>query len=275
MPSRCLARATHALRLPGLWTVALVSLLAAAVPAQARAKGSCKDVPVYATFHPVMIDGTPDTSNGGLFGHTNTANTVYENGVSGTVVLSVCNGTGDFYLNLSSSEWFTYDFSKGLVAGDVSLLPDGTRLTGWVIKVNQVGNLVRYMNASGVLDGTGSGQLDTQMQSTLHRNAYLADYVLYCDGTMLDCSGTRKALANRYSDTSLIRVTVNPSCSSWTIEPLPVPTVADGSSAVAGLLSRTSSKGNATLVSGGQYSIPFKITLTRADGVAGCAGLLQ
>ena len=151
------------------------------------------------------------------------------------------------------------------MSGDRDLLPAGTRLTGWVINVNRVGNLALYTN----------GQLGTQMQSTLYSNPYLADYVLYCDNTTLDCGGTRKALANKWSDTSVIRVTVDPSCSSWTIEPLPVPTVGDGSYSVAGLIGQTSARGNATLISGGQYSMPFTITLTRADGVTGCAGLLQ
>ena len=50
------------------------------MPAQAHGKRSCKNVPVDATFHSL------DTSNGGLFGHTDTADTVYKNGVSGTVV---------------------------------------------------------------------------------------------------------------------------------------------------------------------------------------------
>lgn len=265
MPSRFRAR-VRAFRLSTLWTVALVSLIATAVPAEAQAKGSCKDVPVNATFHPVIINGIPDASNGGLFGHTNTAATTYTNGVSGTVVLSVCNGTGDFYLNLSSSEWFTYDFAKKLANGDRDLLPPGTRLTGWVLKVNRVGNLAVYAD----------GELRTQLQSTLYSNPYLADYVVYCDNTTLDnCTGMRQALANKWSDTSLIRVTVGPSCSSWTIEPLLVPTVGDGSYSVAGLIGQTSARGNATLISGGQYSMPFRITLARADGVTGCAGLLQ
>ena len=273
MPTRFCARAVRALRLPGLWTVALAFLFATAVPAQAQTgKGAaCKSVPVNATFHAL------DTTNGGLFGHTNTADTTYVNGVSGTVVLLVCNGTGDFWLNLSSTEFFTYDFSKGLVRGDVPLLPAGTRLTGWVINVNKVGNLARYTNESGVLGGSSSGELDTQMQSTLYANNYLADYVLYCDNTTLDCSGKRQALADKYSDTSLIRVTVDPSCSSWTIEPVPVPTGVPmvGGYSVAGLIDQTSARGNATLISGGQYSMPFSITLTRSDGVTGCAGLLQ
>ena len=271
MPSRFRARAVRALRLPGLWTVALASLLATAVPAQAQAKGkgSCKNIPVDATFHLI------DTSNGGLFGHTNTADTTYKNGVSGTVDLSVCDGTGDFYLNLSSSEWFTYDFSKGLVVGDVPFLPAGTRLTGWVIKVNGVGKLALYTNESGILNGSSSGQLGTGMQSTLYSNKYLADYVLYCDDTTLNCTGTRQALADLKSNTSLIRVTVSASCSLWTIEPLLVSTVANGTYSVGGLINQTSARGNATLISGGQYSMPFSITLTRSDGVTGCAGLLQ
>lgn len=270
MLSRFCVSAARTLGPSGLSVVALVSLLVAAPPAEAQTKGKCKNIPVDATFQPIG-----DLSNGGLFGTSNLNGTTYYNGVSGTVVLSVCDGTGDFYLNLSSANYFTYDFSKGLVAGDIPLLPTGTQLTGWVLKVLHVGNLARYVNEGGVLGGSSSGQLDTQMMSTLHRNPYLADYVLYCDSRTADCSGTRRTLANNYSDTSLIRVTVEASCSQWTIEPLPVSTVADGTYPVAGLLSRTSSKGNATLVSGGQYSMPFTITLTRANGVTGCAGLLQ
>jgi hypothetical protein len=100
------------------------------------------------------------------------------------------------------------------------------------------------------------------MQSTLYSNSYLADYVVYCDNTTLDCSGTRLALADKWSDTSLIRVTVGTNCSSWTIEPLSAPAVGDGSHSVAGLIGQTSARGNATT---SVSALPPK-----ADVVGGC-----
>ena len=174
----------------------------------------------------------------------------------------ICNGTNDFILNLAqpSTRFFTVDFSKILLGGDPGAVEPTGPVGAWFINLDRA--------------AISSGSYPTLMNVSLVGSN--SAYVLYCgtQGSPYAAFGTLCSIADNHSDTSIVQVTVAPFCASWTIAPVPLPaTSALPGNLVAGLVEAIRSKGNATLISGGQYSMPFTITLTRNDHVVGCTGL--
>ena len=249
-----------------------IVLCGIALPAEAQAKGPCRDIPLRVAIAPI----SQPSLTGGLYGDGLTDDgsdpavaSVYTDGKNGLYAkFQICDGSNRFTLALAhSGRFYTTDFSLQLVPGDTGspgyIGPTGP-LSGGSLQIAQVANLSLYSVA---------GQLDTSMSATV-QNLPSAS-INYCNKSLgLVCTGGRQQVANKWSDTSVVRVTVAANCASWTITPL-VPSPGDSwvnSSAVAGLVEGITSKGTATLISGGQYSMPFSISLTRLDG-RGCADL--
>lgn len=260
-----------------LLALSIVCVAAAPVHAQSKTRSSCQDIPLRVAIHPVTSD--PATAlPGGLYGdgvivEPRSGASVYTDGEPGVYAkFQVCNASYDFSLNLSvpnlksSPRRFTVDFSTLLVPGDVPGYSGP--VPAWLMRIPEMGNLARYSN----------GQFHAMLVGTLESPGQFA----YCnnDTATLDCTGTRLTRANTYSDTSVVQVTAAADCSSWTIVPLRVtgdPADPEFNAAVnglfvIGLVGEDTTKKPAQVVSGGQYSVPFMMTLTRTDG-GGCSRL--
>ena len=227
---------------------------------------SCTDIPAQVTLYPVTVNGIPDTSNGGLYGPDNLQAWSYKDGQGGVSAKFSC-VTWELFLNLQNTNPltpFSVDFSKQLATGDVTG-PTGVK-SGWLLHVANVADLTKY--AGGYLN-TWSWESLSQSGPVVGPNGAL----FYCNDPVTFSCGASGTLANKYSPTSLVQVTVASSCASWSIEPLPLPS---GSSVagekVAGFVKSTDLKGRTSVRSGGQYSMPFHIVVTRTDGI-GCTGL--
>lgn len=265
------AIATHVL------VVGMLGVAAGSAQAQTKAKTSCQDIPLKVAIYAITSDpvtGLP----GGLYGDgvvvdAQSGASVYTDGDAGVYAkFQVCNASYDFVLNLSiptlksSPRRFTMDFSSLLVPGDVPGYSGP--VPAWLLKIPQMASLSRY----------GNGQLDTMLVGTLESSGLFA----YCnnDTPAIECTGTRLTLANKYSDTSVVRVTVAADCSSWTAAPIGVtgdladPEFNTGVEGrfVAGLTKEDTTRKPTQLASAGQYSMPFTIVLTRTDD-GGCSHL--
>lgn len=250
--------------------IASVMLWGSANPAWAQGNSAasnkpskCVAIPVQVTFYPVQ----PDTSNGGLYGATNDEAWTYTDGAGGVYAKFSCGW--ELFLNLQNTSPLTpfkANFSKLLVPGDVSG-PTG-ELSGWLLHVKNIADLTKY----------SGGQLSTASWLSLERSGPVVGSngsLFYCNDPVTFECGASGTLANKDSNTSLVRATVAPYCASWTIEPLPLSAPHfPAAETVAGLVKATTLKGRTSVRSAGQYSMPFTIIVTRTDG-GGCNGLPQ
>jgi hypothetical protein len=226
---------------------------------------SCTDIPLRVT-----IFGIADTSLGGIYGDTQNPadSSQYTDGVNGVYAkFQVCNESNDFILNLSkSSRFFVIDFSNQIVSGDTNPPKDPAQQVQFM-NVNQVANLGLYTN----------NQLSTCMGSTFALRKGFDSHIRYSNSSVTQTTtnpgipgcddGVVTEIANQGGDTSVVKITKGDNCSSWVITPVPVP---ENTYDVTGLIVGTP-KG---FVDGGQYNMPFQITLTRTDG-GGCSDLPQ
>jgi hypothetical protein len=266
-----------------------------------QGKKPIKDIPVELTVSPVQEDPHTGTFPG-WYGETNANPVLYKDGFDGVYIKFAPGNNNSLYLNLQgSTRYVTADFSHSLADGDsssIGYVHPTVPLRGWLIKINDVANLALYRDVLGSSCEPNSEDclLDTLMVSNVYLSSGDSISPIYCnnDTASLDCSGARLARANRYSDTSLVRVRVSAGCFSWTVEPVPFsldPTgspadpgdpefnsVVDGH-AVAGLIAPNGLKGKlAGNISGGQYHMPFTFTVVRTGSqpVGGwCADLPQ
>lgn len=256
--------------------LAFSAILGVSLVLPGEAKGgskpsSCTDIPLQVTLAPIS-----DTSTGGIYGDAGAAvPTTYTDGVGGVYAkFQVCNGSNDFILNLSqSTRTYTINFDDQLVAGD----PGATTFTGPVkssfMNINEVAKLSLYSN--GQLNTCFAGDLGSS-KGVSYSYHFTNTGVWQTNGGTPNCpDGSIQQTTDKYTDTSFIQVTVGANCSSWTITPLPLTTTATGSIApsaqgqyVTGFVEQTSK----SPLSGGNYNMPFTITLTRTDG-GGCASL--
>ena len=243
------------------YVLSFILICGLAAPGQAQAgggKGGCQDIPLQLTISPVQVDGSGYPGIYGDGGPTSPA--TYTDGSRGVYAkFQVCNGTNDFILNLGrpSNRFFTVDFSKPLGGADLGVVqPTGT-VGAWFINLDHAA--IKTVSVDTLMNITTSG----------------AGNVVYCGpppsfaAFNLLCSVVEKD--NTYNATSLVRVTVNCSAvpaATWTIAPVPLSGGALFGYPVAGL-------SEANGISGGYYSMPFSMTLTRTDGKAGCTGLPQ
>jgi hypothetical protein len=92
--------------------------------------------------------------------------------------------------------------------------------------------------------------------------------IVMCESNLQDspgsfpCQGGRAAIGDKYSDTSIVDVTVvkNGTQCTWTATPEAVPAYAPYP--LGGLVEQSSAKKNPTVVNGGSYVMPFTVTVT-------------
>lgn len=242
---------------PKGYVLSIVLICGLAAPGPARAaggKGNCEDIPLRVDIGPVAADGT---GYPGVYGDRGPeASTVYIDSRGVYAKFQVCNGTNDFIFNLGkpSTRFFTVDFSRLLAPGDPGAIEPTGPVSAWFINLDH----------AAISTGDQSKSVDTLMNVSTSG----AGGVLYCGPQQSSYAAFNLPclVVDKYNATSLVRVTVAPSCASWTIAPVPLSEGTLSSHAVAGL-----SESNG--VSGGYYSMPFSITLTRIDGKLGCTGL--
>ena len=253
-------------------TVVALTVLCAATPAQAQ---NCKYIPLQVTIHSVPYD--PLAANGagghpGLYGDAGAlTDSVYTDGgpdgVYAKFVLCKANSpTYKFVMNLNNSTRFVnLEFSRLLTSYDTGTIVPGTSgapvvFHSGVLGIDQVPNLSAYLG----------GQLNTWGNAASINPISVNTTLIYCNQFTVACTGSGQQGANKYSDTSILLVTVAPGCSSWTITPqVPSPGVGwVSTNSVAGLI-EAFRRGN---LSAGDYSMPFSLTITRTDG-GGCTGL--
>jgi hypothetical protein len=255
-----------------------------ALPAWAKTSkpSSCTDIPVQVALAP--LSGAAATP-GGIYGDGQrtdaNGNTLYTDGVDGvSAKFQVCNTSYDFVLNMiNTTRYFWADFSGGLSAPS-DLDPGATALTGPVqgnvMNVNEVANSSLYSN--NVLNTCTAVGL--AMSKGMSASTHFTNTTLWpSEGgpANLNCpDGTLQQVADKGGDTSLVQVTFNSGANgsncSWTVTPLPLETTtpdhffANGAQGlyVTGLVEQPKNQ----YLFGGDYNMPFTVTLTRLDG--GC-----
>jgi len=222
----------------------------------AEAHGGCTNTSVQVIIAPLPNPGS--SNGGGIYGDGST----YVDGSGGvTAYLSTCDLSGDFVLNLQNSpRSFTVDFSTGplVVSQDVGATIRTGLQPAWFMKIMGL----------GLAQGNGV-PLKTWMPVNLTQ-APTSGSIVMCPSSFQDSSGSypcqsgRAPVADRYTDTSVVDVTVvkNGTQCTWTATPEAVPLYAPYP--LGGLIEQSSAKKNPTLVNGGSYVMPFTVTVTGA-----------
>ncbi len=249
----------------------LVSLEAASLRAGAPPPPGCSDIPLRVT-----IAGTATTLSGGVYGDQNPSDSVYVDGQQGVYAkFQTCNGTNDFILNLqNSTRSFIVDFSRILLGGDAGAVQPTGPIATRFMNINQVAHVGLYDSGAQLRTCLQANVPLTKRQSGFLRYQHPSMDETTTTGTPGCRSDDIARAANQYSDTSVVSVALGASCSTWTIAPVPLPAGSRGGVdgfTVAGLV-QDGTPSSKTRISGGQYNLPFTITVARLDGL-GCANL--
>lgn len=277
--------------LQGVALLSSILLLGLAVPGMAKkpsgngngggAGTSCTNIPVEVTIAPVL-----DTSMGGIYGYAgSSAAATYTDGQESVrAKLNICDSNNELLLNLSKSTLFYYvDFDGQLEApyqsGAVNPSPGTYKAT--IINVHQLANLSDYSQdpnhpGSFVLNTCMSGNV-TGIGKRLTTSIHFSNQGLWeqNNGICPDATMQKTSDDNGNTNGSVIQVTTDSNCSQWTVTPVPLaagsPNTPDAevNQDAVGLVEVTS---NNTYYFGGNYNMPFTLTVTRLDN-GGCTGL--